>query len=67
MDGNASFLRSARSGNVEKVLEHLKGSIDINTSNAVSFKKKKNIFIEMCRRLASRNISSVAMFFGGQH
>lgn len=35
-DGNASFLRAARAGNLEKVLEYLKGSIDINTSNAVS-------------------------------
>ncbi|GFS34065.1 ankyrin-3 [Nephila pilipes] len=33
-DSNASFLRAARSGNVEKILEYLKGSIDINTSNA---------------------------------
>ena len=35
-DGNASFLRAARAGNLEKVLEYLKGSTDINTSNAVS-------------------------------
>ncbi|XP_022239642.1 uncharacterized protein LOC106457879 isoform X3 [Limulus polyphemus] len=33
-DGNASFLRAARAGNLEKLLEYLKGSIDINTSNA---------------------------------
>ncbi|CAH1794422.1 unnamed protein product, partial [Owenia fusiformis] len=33
-DGNASFLRAARAGNLEKVLEYLKGSTDINTSNA---------------------------------
>ncbi|GFX37879.1 ankyrin-2 [Trichonephila clavipes] len=33
-DSNASFLRAARSGNIEKILEYLKGSIDINTSNA---------------------------------
>ncbi|GIY25345.1 hypothetical protein CDAR_60953 [Caerostris darwini] len=33
-DSNASFLRAARAGNVEKILEYLKGSIDINTSNA---------------------------------
>ncbi|GIY26670.1 ankyrin-3 [Caerostris darwini] len=33
-DGNASFLRAARAGNVEKIIEHLKGNIDINTSNA---------------------------------
>ena len=35
-DGNASFLRAARAGNLEKVFEYLKGSTDINTSNAVS-------------------------------
>ena len=35
-DGNASFLRAARAGNLDKVLEYLKGSTDINTSNAVS-------------------------------
>ncbi len=34
-DDNASFLRAARGGNLEKVLEYLKGSTDINTSNAV--------------------------------
>ncbi|XP_054713101.1 ankyrin-2-like isoform X4 [Uloborus diversus] len=33
-DSNASFLRAARAGNLEKVREYLKGSIDINTSNA---------------------------------
>uniref|UniRef100_T1J7N3 Death domain-containing protein n=1 Tax=Strigamia maritima TaxID=126957 RepID=T1J7N3_STRMM len=33
-DGNASFLRAARAGNLDRVLEYLKGSIDINTSNA---------------------------------
>lgn len=36
-DGNTSFLRAARAGNLDKVLEHLKNNIDINTSNAVSF------------------------------
>lgn len=35
-DGNTSFLRAARAGNLEKVLEHLKNGIEINTSNAVS-------------------------------
>lgn len=30
----ASFLRAARSGNLDKVLEYLKGSFDINTCNA---------------------------------
>ena len=31
-----SFLQAARAGNLDKVLEYLKGSTDINTSNAVS-------------------------------
>lgn len=35
-DGNTSFLRAARAGNLDKVLEHLKNNIDINTCNAVS-------------------------------
>jgi ankyrin len=35
-DGANSFLRAARAGNLDKVLEYLKGSIDINTSNMVS-------------------------------
>ncbi|XP_061620169.1 ankyrin-2-like isoform X3 [Phyllopteryx taeniolatus] len=32
-DSNTSFLRAARAGNVDKVLEYLKGGVDINTSN----------------------------------
>ncbi|KAH9512854.1 hypothetical protein Btru_036762, partial [Bulinus truncatus] len=32
-DGNAGFLRAARDGNLEEVLDYLKGSTDINTSN----------------------------------
>ncbi|XP_050292765.1 ankyrin-3-like isoform X2 [Anthonomus grandis grandis] len=33
-DGNTSFLRAARNGQLDKVLEHLKTNIDINTSNS---------------------------------
>ena len=32
---NASFLRAARAGNLDKVLEFLKDNIDINVSNSV--------------------------------
>ncbi|XP_072261831.1 ankyrin-2 isoform X6 [Pyxicephalus adspersus] len=32
-DSNTSFLKAARSGNVDKVLEYLKGGVDINTCN----------------------------------
>lgn len=36
-EGNtSSFLRAARSGNLDKVVEHLKNKIDINTSNSVN-------------------------------
>ncbi len=36
-DDSASFLRAARGGNTEKVLEFLKNGTDINTCNAVNF------------------------------
>ena len=36
-DDSASFLRAARGGNVEKVLEYLKNGTDINTCNAVRY------------------------------
>nr|XP_040037965.1 ankyrin-2b isoform X2 [Gasterosteus aculeatus aculeatus] len=32
-DSNTSFLRAARAGNIDKVLEYLKGGVDIGTSN----------------------------------
>ena len=34
-DAKAGFLRAARDGHLDKVLEHLKNNTDINTSNAV--------------------------------
>lgn len=34
-DSNASFLRAARAGNLDKVVEFLKGGVDINTCNQV--------------------------------
>jgi hypothetical protein len=35
-DAKAGFLRSARDGHLDKVLDHLKNNTDINTSNAVN-------------------------------
>ncbi|XP_025017279.1 uncharacterized protein LOC107365449 isoform X4 [Tetranychus urticae] len=32
-EGSSSFLRAARAGNLEKVVEYLNGSLDINTAN----------------------------------
>lgn len=34
-DSHTSFLRAARAGNIDKVLEFLKGGVDIGTSNQV--------------------------------
>ncbi|XP_053716398.1 ankyrin-2-like isoform X12 [Synchiropus splendidus] len=33
LDSNTSFLRAARAGNIEKVVEYLKGGVDIRTCN----------------------------------
>ena len=46
-DGNTSFLRAARAGNLDKVLEHLKNNIDINTCNAVSIETFIFFFIQL--------------------
>lgn len=34
--GNVSFLRAARAGNLDKVLEYINSNVDVNTCNAVS-------------------------------
>ncbi|KAL8597428.1 hypothetical protein ACOMHN_050926 [Nucella lapillus] len=60
-DGNAGFLRAARDGNLQEVLEYLKGSTDINTSNpnglnALHLASKEghvNIVTELLRRGAN--------------
>lgn len=36
-DSNASYLRAARAGNLEKVLDYLKSGVEINICNQVSF------------------------------
>lgn len=35
-DAATSFLRAARSGNLDKALDHLRNGVDINTCNQVS-------------------------------
>lgn len=35
-DSNASYLRAARAGNIEKVLDYLKSGVEINICNQVS-------------------------------
>lgn len=37
-DPSTAFLRAARAGQLEKVLEYLESGVDINASNAVSRK-----------------------------
>lgn len=34
-DATTSFLRAARSGNLDKALDHIKNGININTANQV--------------------------------
>lgn len=38
-DSNASYLRAARAGNLEKVLDYLKSGVEINICNQVDFGK----------------------------
>ncbi|XP_053392979.1 titin homolog isoform X42 [Mercenaria mercenaria] len=60
-DGNTSFLRAARDGNLAEVLDYLNGSTDINTSNpnglnALHLASKEghiNIVTELLKRGAS--------------
>lgn len=63
MDGVISFLRAARVGNLDKVLEYLRGSIDINACNnnglnALHLASKEghvNVVTELLRRGADVN------------
>lgn len=72
MDGMASFLRAARSGNLDKVLEYLKGSIDINTCNANGLNalhlaaKEGHVPVvsELLRRGANVNAATKVQFKG---
>ncbi|CAF2975896.1 unnamed protein product, partial [Rotaria socialis] len=65
-DGNSGFLRAARAGNLEKVLEYLRSSIDINTSNAnglnalhlASKEGHVNIVQELLTRAANVNATT---------
>lgn len=50
-DSNASYLRAARAGNLEKVLDYLKSGVEINICNQVSFvllKKKQLLCSYAC-------------------
>ena len=41
-DSNASYLRAARAGNLEKALEYLKTGVDINICNQVPLSRGKS-------------------------
>lgn len=58
-DAATSFLRAARSGNLDKALDHLRNGVDINTCNQVSgleihaaviFSELSTIFINLSQR-----------------
>lgn len=67
----ASFLRAARAGNLDKVLEYLKGSFDINTCNAnglnalhlASKEGHVPVVTELLRRGANVNTATKVLIF----
>ncbi|KAJ4433379.1 hypothetical protein ANN_15638 [Periplaneta americana] len=59
-DGNTAFLRAARAGHLDKVLEHLKSNIDINTSNSKIFGAKRDEVTREWRKL--HNIELHALY-----
>lgn len=72
-DAGNSFLRAARSGNLDKALEHIKNGIDINTANQVReilishfFSSKKfNLLLsqkQFCQTCTAFNCSMVVKY-----
>lgn len=53
-DAGNSFLRAARSGNLDKALEHIKNGIDINTANQVREFSIRQFFLHKCNFLLSQ-------------
>lgn len=51
-DSNTSFLRAARAGNLEKVLEYLKGGVDISTCNQVGHLQPEQVKLRQGLQLA---------------
>lgn len=47
-DSNTSFLRAARAGNIDKVLDFLKNGVDISTCNQVRTPGPDNTDNEQC-------------------
>lgn len=60
-ESSSSFLRAARAGNLEKLLEYLKGKMDINTCNAV-----RAFIRSFCGSLSSEFISSLIVSCSNQ-
>lgn len=47
-DAATSFLRAARSGNLDKALDHIKNGIDINTANQVRGRQSRTAAHDDC-------------------
>lgn len=60
-DSNASFLRAARAGNLDKVVEYLKSGIDINTCNQVRYLKDRSLQERIVRNVGIVEILSVSL------
>jgi hypothetical protein len=56
-EDNAGFLRAARAGHIDKVLEYLKANTDINTANTVRAKTEKGqaLFVQTLKACLGRN------------
>lgn len=59
-DSNTSFLRAARAGNVEKVLDFLKSGQDISTCNQVTFSINQDFNVTKKKRNECKVLSSVS-------
>lgn len=59
-DSNTSFLRAARAGNVEKVLDFLKSGQDISTCNQVTFSINQDFNVTKKKRNECNVLSSVS-------
>lgn len=62
-DSNASFLRAARAGNLDKVVEYLKSGIDINTCNQVRERRGRSLQEPLARNLVFFRVDDFMQMF----
>lgn len=68
-DAATSFLRAARSGNLDKALDHLRNGVDINTCNQVSeTPRASGTICSSCENVADQraDLEQLSLGPGGQ-